>query len=39
MSQKKCCQDKHVDLLLIGEGKKKSAMFLEISIHSCMITY
>ena len=37
---KKCCQDKHVDLLLVGEGEKKHYHFLsKISIHSCMIIH
>ena len=36
---KKCCEDKHVDLLLIGE-ERKSIMFLsKISIHSCVIIH
>ena len=28
---KKCCQDKHVDLLLIGEGKKKRYVFRDFN--------
>ena len=31
---KKCYEDKHVDLLLIGEGKKKHYVLIKISIHS-----
>ena len=35
---KQCCEEKHVDLLLIGEGKK--TMFLStISTDSCMIIH
>ena len=26
---KKCCEDKHVDLLLIGEGEKKHYAFIK----------
>ena len=34
------CEEKHVDLLLIGEGKKKNIMFLSnISKDSCMIIH
>ena len=37
---KKCCEEKHVHLLLIGKGVKKNTMFLsKISIHSCMIIH
>ena len=36
-SSKKCCEDKNIDFLLIGEGEK---MFLsKNSIHSCMIIH
>ena len=38
MYQKKSCEEKHVHLLLIGEGEKN--MFLSmISIDSCMIIH
>ena len=36
---KKCCEDKHVDLLLIGEGEKNSMFLSKILIHSCMIIH
>ena len=26
---KKCCEDKHVDLLLIGEGEKKHSFLIK----------
>ena len=36
---KNCCEDKHVDLLLIGEGEKKHYVLSKISMHSCMIIH
>ena len=36
---KKCSEDKCVDLLLIGEGKKKHYVLSKILIHLCMIIY
>ena len=35
---KNCCEEKHVDLLLIG-GKKKPYFLSKISISSCMIIH
>ena len=29
MYQKKCCEDKHIDLLLIGEGEKKHYVLMK----------
>ena len=26
---KKCCEEKHVDLLLVGEGEKKQYVFIK----------
>ena len=39
MYQKKCCEDKHVALLLIGEENKSTMFLSKISIHSCMIIH
>ena len=36
---KKCCKEKHVDLLLIGEGEKSNMFLSMIFIDSCMIIY
>ena len=36
---KKCCKEKHVDLLLIGEGEKSNMFWSMIFIDSCMIIY
>ena len=37
---KQCCEEKNVDLLLIGEGGNKNIMFLsKILIHLCMIIH
>ena len=35
---KKCCEEKHIDLLLIGEGEKNTMLSSMIPIDSCMIT-
>ena len=39
MHQKKCCKEKHVDLLLIGEGEKNTMFLSMISIDPCMIIH
>ena len=36
---KKCCKEKHVDLLLIWEGEKSNMFLSMIFIDSCMIIY
>ena len=36
---KKCCEDKHVDLLLKGEGKKKHYVLIKTLIQSCVIIH
>ena len=36
---KQCCEEKHVDLLLIGEGEKNTMFLSKILIRSCMITH
>ena len=37
---KKCCEEKHAESLLIGEGKKKHYVLMnDISIDSCMIIH
>ena len=36
---KKCCKDKHIDLLLIGEEGKGTMFLSKISVYSCMITH
>ena len=36
---KKCCKEKHVDLLLIGEGEKSNMFLSMIFIDSCIIIY
>ena len=36
---KKCCKEKHIDLLLIGEGEKNTTFLSMISIDSCMIIH
>ena len=36
---KKCCEEKHIDLLLIGEGEKNTMFLSMISIDSCMIIH
>ena len=36
---KQCCEEKHVDLLLIREGEKNIMFLLKISIHLCMIIH
>ena len=35
----KRCENKHVDLLMIGKGKKSTMFLWKISIHSYMIMY
>ena len=35
----KCCQEKRVDLSLIGEGEKSTMFLSKISILSCMIIH
>ena len=37
MCQKKCCEDKHVDLLLIGEESKKYYVLVNDFSTLCMI--
>ena len=39
MCQKKICEDKHVDLLFIGEGEKNTMLCSDILTHSCIITH
>ena len=39
MYVKKCCEEKHVDLLLIGEWEKNIMFLSMISIDSCLIIY
>ena len=39
MCQKECCQDKHVDLLLIDERGKKHYVLSNILVHSSMILH
>ena len=39
MYQKKCFEEKHVDLLLIGEGDKDTMFLSMISIDSCIIIH
>ena len=39
MCQKKCCEEKHVDLLLIGEGEKNTMSLSMISKDSCLIIH
>ena len=34
---RKCCEEKQVDLLLIGKGEKKHCVLVKILICSCMI--
>ena len=36
---KQCCEEKHVDLLLIGKREKSTMFLLMNSIDSCMIIY
>ena len=36
---KKCCGDKHVELLLTGEEEKGTMFLSRVSIHSCMIMH
>ena len=36
---KQCCEDKHADLLLIGEGEKNITFLSKISVDSCMIIH
>ena len=36
---KKCCEEKHVDLLLIGEGEKNTMFLSMILIDSCLIIH
>ena len=37
--QKKCCEEKYVDLLLIGKIEKNTMFLLTILIDSCMIIH
>ena len=37
MDQKKCCQEKHVDFLLIDKKGNKHVLLSEVSIHLCII--
>ena len=39
MYKKECCEEKHVGLLLIGEGEKITMFLSMILIGSCMITH
>ena len=34
---KKCCEERRVDLLLIGEKGRDTMFLLKISMHSCII--
>ena len=36
---KQCCEEKHVDLLLIGEGEKNTMFSSKILTLSCMIIH
>ena len=36
---KQCCEEKHVDLLLIGKREKSTMFLLMNSIDSCMIIH
>ena len=35
----KCCKDKNIDLLFIGEREKKHYFLIKDLTHSCMITH
>ena len=39
MYKKECCEEKHVGILLIGEGEKSTMFLSMILIGSCMITH
>ena len=39
MYKKECCEEKHVGLLLIGEGEKNTMLLSMILIDSCMIIH